>query len=39
MKSAMHGSEVIFKEDSFVGVNLGYNFYAEHAGDIEKLVQ
>ena len=38
MRPAIRGNEVVFKNDTFIGVNLGYNFYAEQEGDIKGLV-
>lgn len=39
MRPAIHGSEVVFDKDTFIGINLCFNFYAEHEGNIKKLVE
>lgn len=39
MRPAIHGNEVVFDKDTFIGINLGFNFYAEHEGNIKKLAE
>lgn len=38
MRTAVFGSQLVIKNNKFIGVNLGYNFISEHDGDLKQLV-
>lgn len=39
MRAGIYGSEIIIDDGNFIGVNLGYNYYAEHECDLKCLVE